>query len=183
MPPARPTDGGALRGDPKIGGLPSCRRAPHLQPEGREWPEVLHLVKLCVGADGPADLARWQARRMAERRAAGLDPRPRHVTRMWPRRAAEIAGRGSLYWVFRGMILARQPVLGFDELTGEDGIRRCAILLAPDLVPVRPTPRRPFQGWRYLPAAEAPPDLADGAGDESPLPADLQRALAAIGVL
>ena len=84
----------------------------------------LNLVKLCVGEASIEDLAGWQARRMAERRAAGLDPRPRHVTRMWPRRAEEILGGGSLYWVIQGYVAVRQVIEAFDEVRGEDGIRR-----------------------------------------------------------
>jgi len=121
---------------------------------------TLHLVKLCVGAEGVDDLIAWQRGRSAKRRAAGLDPRPRHVTRMWPRRADELLQGGSLYWVFRGAILARQGIEDLQEVTGEDGIRRCAIVLAPQVTLVEARPRRPFQGWRYLAAKDAPPDLA-----------------------
>ncbi len=160
---------------------------------------ALHLVKLCVGATSVRDLATWQARRVAERRAAGLDPRPRHVTRMWPRRAAEVLGGGSLYWVIQGYVAVRQRIEAFDEVVAEDGVRRCAIVFVPALIPVALRPRRPFQGWRYLAHPDAPPDAPqdgqldgqqdgqqDGAGfDESPdayLPADLALALDGLGV-
>ncbi|MEM9049724.1 MAG: DUF1489 domain-containing protein [Pseudomonadota bacterium] len=149
---------------------------------------ALHLIKLCVGSDGPEALAAWQTSRIAEWRAAGLTSQPRHVTRMWPRRAAEIAGRGSLFWVFRGVILIRQPIAGFEAVRGEDGIARCAILFEPALIPVSPRPRRAFQGWRYLPATEAPPDLVEGAFDlgvdpSQRLPDALALALNSIGVV
>ena len=49
---------------------------------------TLHLLKLCVGADGIEDLIAWQADRMAERRAAG--PRPLPV----PRHPHVAAARG-----------------------------------------------------------------------------------------
>ena len=64
---------------------------------------TLHLVKLCVGTDTVEDLLHWQSRRSAERLAAGLDPRPRHVTRMWPRQADELLRGRSLYWVIRAV--------------------------------------------------------------------------------
>ncbi len=149
---------------------------------------ALHLVKLCVGADSVDDLATWQATRTAERRAAGLDPRPRHVTRMWPRRAAEILGGGSLYWVIQGYLAVRQTIEAFDEVVAEDGVRRCAIVLSPGLVRVAARPRRPFQGWRYLPAKDAPPDVpgAPPGGFAEPgeayLPAELAIALDGLGV-
>lgn len=138
----------------------------------------LHLVKLCVGTDTVEELAEWQARRAGR----WPDGRPRHVTRMWPRRAEELLEGGSLYWVFRGLILARQRILRLDEATGEDGIRRCAIVLDPVLVRTEPVPRRPFQGWRYLPAAEAPRDLPPARAGETALPPELETALAEIGV-
>ena len=143
---------------------------------------TLHLIKLCVGADTVEDLETWQARRIADRRAAGQDPRPRHVTRMWPKRADEIAGIGSLFWVFRGAILARQPIEAFEEQRGEDGIRRCAIIFAPRVIRVEARPRRPFQGWRYLTAEDAPPDLSDRGGTAD-LPQDLALALDGLGVV
>jgi hypothetical protein len=144
----------------------------------------LHLIKLSVGAASVEDLSDWQARRMAERRAAGLDPRPRHVTRSWPRRAEEILRGGSLYWVIQGYVAVRQAVEAFDEIRGEDGVRRCAIVFAPALVRVAARPRAPFQGWRYLAAGDAPPDLPQGFSEaaEPYLPPELAIALDGLGV-
>lgn len=145
--------------------------------------ETLHMVKLCVGAEVVDDLATWQAGRSAERAARGLDPRPRHVTRMWPRRADEILGGGSLYWVFKGAILARQRIEALEEVVGEDGIRRCAIIMSPEIIRVEARPRRPFQGWRYLTATDAPPDLGAQAEAGPDLPATLALALNDLGVV
>lgn len=139
----------------------------------------VNLVKLCVGCDSPDQLERWQAAR------AKGDPayRHRHVTRMWPRRGAEILAGGSLYWVFKGVILARQRILALDEVIGEDGIRRCGLVLDLDLVRTSPAPRRPFQGWRYLAAADAPADLTQARASDDSLPPELAGALADIGIL
>ena len=137
-----------------------------------------HLVKLCVGADSVEDLSQWQEANR-DRWPGGL---PRHVTRMWPRREAELLGGGSLYWVIRGVILARQQVLRLEDVTGEDGILRCGLVLAPEIHRTEPAPRRPFQGWRYLAAADAPRDLATDRASEDALPAALSAALAEIGV-
>jgi len=144
---------------------------------------TLHLIKLCVGANCVEDLEDWQTARMAERRAAGLDPRPRHVTRMWPKRAEEIVGKGSLYWVFRGQALARQRIEAFEETDLGDGILRCAIVMSPQVVRTVPQPRRAFQGWRYLSAADAPIDLPKGAEAAADMPAEMRLALARFGVL
>lgn len=140
---------------------------------------ALNMIKLCVGAEQVDDLLRWQQ----NPRALGPDGMPRHVTRMWPKRAEEILGGGSLYWVFKGVVLCRQRILRLDEVVGQDGIRRCGIVLDREAVRVAATPRRPFQGWRYLPAADAPRDLSKGRPTEEPLPPQLQSALAEIGVL
>jgi hypothetical protein len=143
---------------------------------------TVHLLKLCVGADGIEDLAAWQANRMAERRASGLDPVPMHVTRMWPKRGEELLDGGSIYWVFRGLVLARQRILGLDPRRGEDGIERCALRLDAEIVRTHAMPRRPFQGWRYLRPEDAPADLSQSAAAQQ-LPPSLAAGLAEIGVL
>ena len=140
----------------------------------------VHLIKLSVGTDSVEDLADWQAMR---RRTVHRDGLNRHVTRMWPKREAEVLNGGSIYWVIKGLVLCRQRIVRLDEVTGEDGIRRCAIVLDPDLIRTQSAPKRPFQGWRYLSSEDAPPDLPVGRAGEESLPEDLNRALAEIGVL
>lgn len=137
---------------------------------------LLHLVKLCVGAQGVDDLRRWQQGRTA------LGQRLRHVTRMRPKRAEELLAGGSLYWVFQGKILARQRILGLEEAES-DGRPACGILLDPQIVETLPAPRRPFQGWRYLEPGDAPADLErGGTPDAADAPAELLAALAEVGV-
>jgi hypothetical protein len=102
---------------------------------------------------------------------------------MWPKRVDEVLNGGSLYWVFKGLVLCRQPILRLDEVTGQDGIARCGIVLDPAVIRVAPTPKRPFQGWRYLPPEDAPRDLPKGRESEEPLPQSLQNALSEIGLL
>lgn len=141
--------------------------------------QPLHLQKLSVGTENVTDLLAWQNTKPAQT-ADGL---PRHITRMWPKRAEEILGGGSLYWVIKGSIQCRQKIIRFDEYDSADGVRRCAIVLDPELIRVAPTLKRPFQGWRYLKAADAPVDLPAGRAAEEPLPTELSAALAEIGVL
>ena len=102
---------------------------------------------------------------------------------MWPRRAAELLQGGSLYWVIRGVIRVRQRIAALEEVTGEDAIRRCAIVFDPALAPVAPRPRAAFQGWRYLAAKDAPPDIGAASGDDPDLPPGLREALSRFGVL
>ncbi|MCD1625707.1 MAG: DUF1489 family protein [Paracoccaceae bacterium] len=141
--------------------------------------QPLHLIKLSVGTEGVEDLAAWQA----SPRAKGPDGLPRHVTRMWPKREAEILDGGSIYWVIKGVLQCRQRILRLDEVFGGDGIRRCAIVLDPELIRTHQALKKPFQGWRYLAAGDAPADLAKGRANEDTLPSDLSAALADIGVL
>ena len=139
----------------------------------------LHLIKLSVGSATVDSLIAWQAGRRAE----AADGLPRHVTRMWPRRGDELLDGGSIYWVIQGIVQCRQRLLRLDEVTGEDGIRRCALVLDPDIVRTAQARRRPFQGWRYLPAGDAPADLPASRRDDDALPAGLSAALADIGLI
>nr|WP_174826213.1 DUF1489 domain-containing protein [Ruegeria arenilitoris] len=117
------------------------------------------------------------------RRPLYEDGYPRHVTRMWPKREAEILNGGSIYWVIKGVIQCRQCILRLDEVRGEDGIRRCAIVLDPEVHRTQNALKRPFQGWRYLKPEDTPADLPKGREQDDALPDDLNRALAEIGVL
>lgn len=138
----------------------------------------INILKLCVGAERVEDLLDWQR----SPRAKGPDGLPRHVTRMWPKREAEVVAGGSLYWVFKGVILARQRILRFDPVDRGDGITRCGLVLDPDVRRTEAVPKRPFQGWRYLLADHAPRDLPKGRELSEQLPPRLEAALAEIGV-
>ncbi|MGY6697952.1 MAG: DUF1489 family protein [Roseinatronobacter sp.] len=139
---------------------------------------TLNLIKLCVGAEQVEDLSRWQK----DPRALGPDGLPRHVTRMWPKRANELLDGGSLFWVFKGAILARQLILRLDEVTGADGIIRCGIVLDPMIIRTVTAPKRPFQGWRYLQGKDAPADLPKIREGDDTLPPELDAVLAEIGL-
>lgn len=140
--------------------------------------KTVNLIKLSVGTEDVAGLAAWQA----TTRAQAKDGYPQHVTRMWPKRADEILNGGSIYWVIKGAILARQKIIRLDEYNSADGIRRCAIVCGTPLIRVAASPRRAFQGWRYLTVEDAPIDLPEGREEEETLPLELSQALAAIGV-
>ena len=120
---------------------------------------MMHLIKLCVGV---ATLEELESYRNERAHWWGLDYGEDvhvHRTRTMPKRRAEIEGVGSLYWVISGVIRARQPILRFAEAIDKDGVPRCDIIMAPDMVRVTPRPRQPFQGWRYLDPKDAPSDL------------------------
>jgi hypothetical protein len=136
----------------------------------------LNLLKLCVGVSEIDELEFW-----VKEAKAGRDTLD-HVTRMFPKRREEILAGGSLYWVIRGMILCRQPIAALEEVTGADGIARCRIVFKPQIIPVRPVPRRAFQGWRYLEESDAPPDLPKSAKVEG-MPERMRRELSELGLL
>src|SRR5690606_33434940 len=83
-----------------------------------------------------------------------------------PKRKSALLDGGSLYWVIKGVVQVRQRLVGLEEGAKEDGTPCCLLVLDPKLVPVRPVPRRAFQGWRYLPAEDAPPDLNGSSADD-----------------
>jgi len=129
----------------------------------------LHLIKLCVGVERVEDLeAYWRGQ-----------TRRRVHTRQTPKRADELVDGGSLFWVIKGVIQCRQPILAV-ETDGEGQAARCEIIVGLPVVRTHAAPRRPFQGWRYLKPEEAPPDLSDGAGGET-APPELARALRELG--
>lgn len=137
----------------------------------------VNILKLCVGAESVEDLEQWQQ----ENRQRWPEGRAEHVTRMWPRREAEVTGGGSLYWVIKGAILCRQRILALEPRDGGDGITRCALVLEAQVIRTAPAPRRPFQGWRYLNPADSPPDLARAKAGEDILPPGMAEAMAEFG--
>jgi hypothetical protein len=129
---------------------------------------ALHLIKLCVGVDTVEELERWVASRK----------RHAHLTRQTPKRAEEVLDGGSLYWVIKGVVQCRQAVLGLQP-AHKEGVPACRIVLSPQIVRTAPALRRPFQGWRYLNAADAPSDI--GLGNLDNLPPELRKQLIEIG--
>ncbi len=144
---------------------------------------TLHLIKLCVGADSLDDLRRWMAARTGEARRRGAPLRHAHMTRMTPRRAGELLDGGSLYWVIKGQIAARQTIVGVEPFLDSDGIGRCRLWLAGEVVAVAPRPMRAFQGWRYFAPKSAPPDIDESQAGLADMPEALRRQLAGLGLI
>ena len=136
---------------------------------------TVHLKKLSVGSDSLDTLKSWQALQLAETGSL------MHVTRNRPRRAAEILDGGSIYWIIKGVMIARQKIVDLAEVQRADGRPAGGMVLSPELVATTPTKMRIFQGWRYLEAEDAPVDLI-GAADES-MPPALAAELRALGIL
>lgn len=143
----------------------------------------LHLIKLCVGCESIADLEEWIEENRVHHQRLGRVFEQTHTTRMVPKRVGEITEGGSLYWVIKGQVACRQALLGIRPFTDAGGIGRCHLVLEPTVVAVEPRPYRPFQGWRYLEAKDAPKDIGRGAGDLAKMPEGLRRELAELGLL
>ena len=143
----------------------------------------IHLIKLCVGIDSVAHLSERQKFRLAQANGAGRVPELFHRTRQMPRRREELLTDGSLYWVITGVVLARQKIIDLREVRGDDGIKRCDIILDPKLVVTRPHPRRAFQGWRYLSVEDAPSDLGHEGSALEDLPDEMRMQLIELGLL
>jgi len=142
---------------------------------------AIHLQKLSVGSESIATLQDWQKMVVRRRVKKGLSPHHQHVTRMFPKQKEALLDGGSIYWVIKGLIQCRNEIVDLEETQTKDGRKACAIVMDPNLIAVVPTPKRPFQGWRYLKVEDAPADLGliNGAGD---LPPELRAKLVNLGV-
>jgi hypothetical protein len=141
----------------------------------------LHLLKMAVGAGSLEELRDFRAARLRERGTSWV------YTRNHPRRTAAVLEGGSLYWVIRGQIRARQLVTGFRSERDEKGRAFCLIEVAPEVIATLLRPWRPFQGWRYLSVLDAPLDAPGGIVTDDPateaMPPRLVAELQALGLL
>jgi hypothetical protein len=142
----------------------------------------LHLIKLAVGCESVKELKGWVAERMQSARKRGLPLHHIHITRMTPKRADEILD-GSLYWVIRGEIAAREKIIAIEPFRDRDGIGRCRLVMQPKVIPVLARPMRAFQGWRYFAVKDAPPDLKSAGAGIAAMPEPLRRELRELGLL
>ena len=99
------------------------------------------------------------------------------ATRFRPKRADELIG-GSLHWIVKHRMIARQRILRFD--LRKDG--RVDIVCSAELEPIAPVPKRAHQGWRYLEEAETPSVEGDGSG-LADLPPRLYGKLSALALV
>jgi len=131
----------------------------------------LHLTKVAVGVASVEALENRIARRVT---SAG---EVRVPTRMRPKRMAELIG-GSLHWIVKHRIVARQTILRFDDRS--DG--RLDIVCAQEVELIPPIPKRAHQGWRYLADDDAPSD--EGGNDGmAELPPRMYAKLAGLGLV
>ena len=135
---------------------------------------TVHLKKLSVGSASVDGLRALQAQRLAN---VG---RLIHITRNRPRRVEELLNGGSIYWIIKGVMTARQAIVDFVEAKRADGSPACGIVLSPEIVNVVPTRMRIFQGWRYLEVADAPIDI--GTDNDENMPSEFFAELRELGI-
>ena len=144
----------------------------------------LHLIKLSVGCESVKDLRGWVAERIKAAKKKGQPAHHIHITRMTPKRVEEILDGGSLYWVIRGEIAAREKLIAIEPFRDKDGVGRCRLVMQPKIISVSPRPMRPFQGWRYFQPDSAPPDMTKStASSVAQMPEPLRRELRDLGLL
>lgn len=131
---------------------------------------ALHLTKVAYGAQSLEELHGWFTTRGDEARL---------TTRYLPKRHEEIAGQGSLYWIYKHQLVARSPILRFEE--AEQG--KTHIVISTRLIDVMPRPRRAHQGWRYLEDQDAPSDLGGESAIGETIPGGLASELARLGLV
>ncbi len=136
---------------------------------------AIHLKKLSVGTETLESLRAEQALWLAKSGCLI------HLTRNRPRRAAEILDGGSIYWIIKGVMAARQKIIELAEVRRTDGRIACGLVLSKDLVATEPTKMRIFQGWRYLEAKDAPSDL--NVSLQNSMPVALAAELRDLGIL
>tara|TARA_B100001250_G_scaffold411942_1_gene441870 strand:+ start:1896 stop:2345 length:450 start_codon:yes stop_codon:yes gene_type:complete len=146
--------------------------------------KMVNLVKIAVGITSIEELSLRQ-KDFLKKNAAKKLLYFYHTTRMMPRKHEDIVANGSLYWVIKGVIRARQKVIDIIKFEDTDGKKRCKILLEAKIIRTKPIRKRPFQGWRYLKKHKTPADLNDSINTnfESNIPIDVQKHLLDLGVI
>ncbi|MBT3305471.1 MAG: DUF1489 domain-containing protein [Alphaproteobacteria bacterium] len=144
---------------------------------------TVHLIKLSVGVENVRHLEQIQQHRLNDAERRGETPELMHVTRNTPRRAAEILENGSIYWVIKRFIRARQVIADIRPVDNKEGRPACALVLEPGLIRTEIRSFRAFQGWRYLPVEDAPADAPENQADGTEVPAEMAAELKGLGLL
>ena len=145
---------------------------------------TVHLIRCAARIDSVEALRERQIQRNRKfQRKAANKGIFRTYTRNVPKRGDELVDGGSIYWVVKRFVRARQRILGFDRETDDEGRGYCMIRIDPELVLDEPRAYKPFQGWRYLRIEDAPPDLRKSATAAAHLPPEMAEELRALGLI
>ena len=145
---------------------------------------TVNIVKLAVGVKSVEELALIQ-RRFLKQAGNNENSGFYHSTKLMPKKHEAIVKSGSLYWVIKGLICARQKIIAITKQEDSDGIKRCKIFLNDSIIKTTPIRKRPFQGWRYLKRNKTPADIADPitATFDDDIPLEVQHQLLEVGLL
>ncbi len=139
---------------------------------------ALHMLKLAAGVADLAELKEVQKERRKERGIYAF------YTRNMPKRDEEILDGGSIYWVIKGQIQARQRIKKFTPIVNNRGRPAVLVSFEAKITLTQWRPHRPFRGWRYLEAKEVPKDLPKGAKAMTKgMPAKMEAELRELGLL
>lgn len=140
------------------------------------------MIKLVVGVSDLDEFLEIQKRCIVD-----FEGQPANAvnTRFKPKRAEEVLNGGSLYRVIKNKIVCRQKIIGFSSWESPDKGTQTLIMVEPTVIQTYSTPKRPFQGWRYLEPAAAPKDrgIYLGNNQREEIPPDLESDLAEAGLL
>ena len=119
---------------------------------------TVHILKMAVGVESVDHLRQLQAQRLSVQSGAGEPQVLRHWTRNRPKRSDEIVNGGSLYWIIKGNIRARQLIPAIERRNEVETTKNCGFVLDPLVVSTVLQTARPIQGWRYLETSFVPQD-------------------------
>jgi hypothetical protein len=107
------------------------------------------------------------------------------TTRRTPTRVNDLINGGSVYWIIKRQICARQIIVDIQTLKDEEDKNYCVILMDKKLILTQPLNHRHIQGWRYLPPEKAPTDIGtfDPSIIEDDMDPDMAKDLAEAGLL
>ena len=144
----------------------------------------VNIVKLAVGIQSVEELALIQ-RRFLNQPEVDANRGFYHSTKLMPKKHEAIVESGSLYWVIKGVICARQKILSITKQEDPDGIKRCKIFLDNSIIKTAPVRKKPFQGWRYLKKNRTPADITDPVTTtfDDDIPLKVQQQLLEVGLL
>lgn len=144
----------------------------------------VNIVKLAVGVQSVEELVLIQ-KRFLNQPGAQTSRGFYHSTKLMPKKHEAIVETGSLYWVIKGVICARQKIVEIIKQEDRDGVKRCRIYLDSSIIKTTPIRKRPFQGWRYLKKNRTPADIVDPvtATFDDDIPLEIQQQLLEVGII
>ena len=106
-------------------------------------------------------------------------------TRRTPTRANDLINGGSVYWIIKRQICARQTIADIQTLKDEDDKPFCHVIMNQQIYLTQPVAHKHIQGWRYLSPEKAPKDIGLFTPNNRPddIPPELAAELAEAGLL